>query len=110
MNQIPRYVYFVRPTGLPGPIKIGCSTKPARRLTELGVWSPWPLEVIAVAPGDLSTEKALHELFADDRWHHEWFHASPRLAAFVNDLKRNVPLADALARDAVRVEPMQAAA
>ena len=99
MNQIPRYVYFIRPTSQPGPIKIGCSTIPARRLTTLGIWSPFPLEIIAVAPGTLATEKMLHDRFAEDRWHHEWFHASPRLAAFVNDLKRNVPLAEALARD-----------
>lgn len=98
-NQINRYVYFMRPEGMAGPIKIGCSNKPARRLLALGVWSPFPLEVVAVAPGNLATERMLHERFGDDLWHHEWFRASPRLLAFTEILRHNGGLEAALAAD-----------
>jgi len=95
-KYINRYVYFMRPQGMEGPIKIGCSTKPAARLIGLSTWSPFPLEIIAVAPGTLATEKMLHDLFADERWHHEWFRASPRLLAVTAALGRNVLLNEAL--------------
>lgn len=96
MNTCPRYIYFMKPEGMDGPIKVGCSSKPARRLVGLSVWSPFPLEIIAVAPGDLSTEKMIHDHYAEERWHHEWFHASPRLLAAVTALKRGATLAQAM--------------
>lgn len=98
-NYIGRYIYFIRPEGMQGPIKIGCSNKPARRLIALSVWSPYPLEIIAVAPGDLTLEKRVHEYFAAERWHHEWFLASPRLLTACELLKRNVPLFEAIPLD-----------
>lgn len=91
-----RYIYFLKPQGLDGPIKIGCSYRPVSRLLALSQWSPFLLEVIAVAPGGFDTERALHERFADELLHHEWFHASPRLSAVCAALKRNVPLEQAL--------------
>lgn len=91
-----RFVYFIKPIGMDGPVKIGCSDKPVRRLLALSVWSPFPLEVIAVAPGDLGTEKRLHEHFAAERLHSEWFLPSPRLVEACQRLKRNVPLTEAI--------------
>lgn len=35
------HVYFIKPIGMDGPIKIGCSDKPARRLITLAAWSPF---------------------------------------------------------------------
>lgn len=103
----PRYIYFMRPVGMDGPIKIGCSYRPASRLIALAVWSPFPLEIIAVAPGDFGTERALHERFAAELFHNEWFHASPRLKAVCAALKQNVPLESALR---LADEPNEAAA
>jgi hypothetical protein len=34
------YVYFIKPVGLPGPIKIGFSVNTRERLLSLGAWSP----------------------------------------------------------------------
>src|SRR6188508_28169 len=96
VNQIARYIYFVKPEGMDGPIKIGCSNKPARRLASFGPHNPYPLEIIAVAPGDMSTERAIHEHYAEELWHHEWFHASPRLIAATTALKRGASLAQAM--------------
>ena len=42
-----RYVYFIKPVGMEGPIKIGCSIMPTERLEGLAVWSPFPLEIVA---------------------------------------------------------------
>jgi hypothetical protein len=95
-NYIPRYIYFIKPVDMDGPFKIGCAKVPARRLIALGCWSPFPLEIVAVAPGNLGTEKLLHDHYAEERWHHEWFRASPRLIAAVTALKRGASLEQAM--------------
>lgn len=43
-------VYFVKPVGMDGPIKIGCTTTPAARIESLTIWSPFPLEVLVTIP------------------------------------------------------------
>ena len=92
-----RYVYFaqtVEPTD--GRVKIGCSYKPASRLVALASGSAYPIRIAAVAPGDFSTERALHEFFAADRLHGEWFRCSERLLQVIDLLSRRVPLDEAL--------------
>jgi hypothetical protein len=97
-----RYVYFLRPIGADGRIKIGCSYKPASRLVSLSVWACYPLELVAVAPGDFSTERALHDYFAADRLHHEWFRSSPELLKVIDLMSRGVPFSEAIAALHVR--------
>ena len=41
------YVYFIKPIGMDGPIKIGCSVSPDRRRETLEWWCPFPLEILA---------------------------------------------------------------
>lgn len=72
-------VYFIKPIGLDGPIKIGCSNAPINRLQGLGSWSPFPLEIIGAVTGTLKDENFLHRCFADTHSHHEWFRSSPAL-------------------------------
>jgi hypothetical protein len=72
-------VYFIKPVGMDGPIKIGCSDVPERRLATLAAWSPWPLHVIGFVPGDGKDEAFLHHCFFDHHTHHEWFRSSPEL-------------------------------
>lgn len=72
-------IYFVRPVGQDGPIKIGCSRWPDNRLLEIAKWSPVPLELIAAAPGDHTLERRLHRKFSKQRSHKEWFLASADL-------------------------------
>lgn len=102
-----RYIYFMKPVGLDGPVKIGCSYQPASRLVAFARWSPFPLEVIAVSAGDFSTESELHEIFAPELFHNEWFNASPRLRAVCAALRQNVPLEQAML---LAHEPGEAAA
>lgn len=76
-------VYFMKPVGLDGPIKIGCSGWPAQRLIDLSVWSPLPIELIGSVPGSLTDETFLHRCFAETHSHHEWFFSSPSLRAAI---------------------------
>lgn len=98
-----RYIYFMRPIGADGRIKIGCSYKPARRLVAISVYSPYPLEIIGVGEGDMSDEKMLHEFFAADRLHSEWFRSSPELLEVIDLMGRDRSAAEALTSVARRV-------
>jgi hypothetical protein len=75
------YVYFMRPVGAVGPVKIGCSTGPIARLAHYQAWSPVPLEVVAVLQGSFALEWAFHAKFAHLHLHHEWFAEDPELIA-----------------------------
>jgi hypothetical protein len=77
------YVYFVRRSDGEGPVKIGCSYSPPRRLLTLATWAPYPLEVAATMPGDTRLERRFHAMFAAQHCHREWFHSSPELEATI---------------------------
>lgn len=81
---MPSFVYFLRPTGHEGPIKIGHSRMVETRIQPYFFWSPIPLELVAKVPGDETLERRLHAAFADLHSHHEWFHASPRITAVID--------------------------
>lgn len=74
-----KLIYFIKPIGLDGPVKIGCSKQPEDRLLTLGVWSPLPLELIGVVPGTFNDEQFLHQCFSGNHSHREWFHSTPIL-------------------------------
>ena len=76
-------VYFIKPVGIDGPIKIGCSHVPERRLLELSAWSPWPLELIGAIKGTSRDEANFHSRFKDCHSHREWFHSTPLLQATI---------------------------
>ena len=92
----PSYVYFIKPVGMDGPIKIGVSTNPASRLDMLATWSPVPLELVAVIPGDAELERNIHECFADYHSHREWFAAGPRLASALAAIVSGAPVERAM--------------
>ncbi len=79
-------VYFLRPVGMEGPIKIGFSDQPKRRLKELTMWSPVPLELVAMVPGNRALESMLHRAFADAKSHWEWFHPIPEIVTAIERL------------------------
>lgn len=80
-------VYFFRPVGQIGPIKIGCSTTPEHRLEQYAAWSPLMLELIATAPGSHADEHALHGKFRKYHLHGEWFGASKDLLALIDHVQ-----------------------
>ncbi|MED5538666.1 MAG: GIY-YIG nuclease family protein [Pseudomonadota bacterium] len=86
----PCRVYFIRPVGMDGPIKIGCSNLPDKRLKAMSYWSPVPLEILATINGDEKLEQRFHAAFESDRSHGEWFAASAELLAAIEQIKAGV--------------------
>lgn len=66
--------------GKPGSscIKIGTSRDVDRRLNQLQAGDPSQLAVLWQAPGGAEVERALHERFAGNRLHGEWFDFGPQ--------------------------------
>lgn len=86
-NQPKKMVYFVKPIGMDGPIKIGCSEMPYDRLKAQMAWSPFPLEILVTIPGDIPLESNIHDCFADSHSHSEWFYFTERLWRAIEHLK-----------------------
>lgn len=82
----PKQIYFLRPVGQDGPIKIGCSISPIRRLTAIQIWSPVKLEIAAVTSGGHEYERQLHARFARQRLHGEWFAPCPDLTNLIRSI------------------------
>lgn len=74
MRTLELNIYFIRPVGLPGPIKIGCSRWPADRLQACMHQSPLPLEIVGSIPGDFKLERKFHNFLSGSLSHCEWFH------------------------------------
>lgn len=79
-------IYFVKPKGLKGPIKIGFSYKPTERLSCMQGSSPWPLEIIGTVSGTIHDERFLHRCFPSLHSHGEWFRWSSDLARTVEQV------------------------
>jgi hypothetical protein len=79
-------IYFVKPIGLAGPIKIGHAKYWDVRGPNLQTWSPLPLECIALIDGDVALERRFHALFQECRSHGEWFHPVPRLLTVIEQI------------------------
>lgn len=77
------FVYFIKPIGMDGPIKIGCSDKPGDRRATLETWSPLPLEVVAQIKGDFELERRFHTMFVADHQRREWFTVTDALLAVI---------------------------
>lgn len=95
-------VYFIKPVGMIGPIKIGCSRMLEDRLTQLMAVSPFPLEIIHSEPGEHVLERQLHRCFADYHSHLEWFHPGPRLLAALGKIKSGLSIPEAVDLNDVR--------
>lgn len=79
-------VYFIKPIGMDGPIKIGCSQSPTTRRKTLETWSPFALEIIAEIDGDFDTEKRFHALFESTHQRREWFNPSSEMALVIKQI------------------------
>lgn len=100
-------VYFLRPIGMAGPVKIGCSEYPALRAKTMTTWSPWPLEVAANVPGDHALEHRLHAHFSYCHSHGEWFFASAELIGLIEELRHGSRIEDAVDLTVVGLSPLK---
>lgn len=91
-----KWVYFLRPVGMDGPIKIGCSQLPARRLATFMSWSPWPLEIAARIEGPSALERRFHQQFIRHHSHGEWFKPHPAITAAIDAINAGAFDTDAL--------------
>lgn len=82
----PAWVYFIAPVN-GGPIKIGCSDKPAHRLITLACWAPYPLQILAEVRGCWADEQTIHRAFKDHWSHSEWFRPHPDIYALINEVR-----------------------
>lgn len=96
MSTNGKFIYFIRPVGMIGPIKIGCSRSAGERLETLAVWSPFPLEIIYTEPGNYQLEQRIHRAFADYHSHREWFHPGERLLKAISKLQAGAVIATAI--------------
>lgn len=78
------YIYFVATQGM---VKIGFSSMILDRVSKLSAQSPSRIRFLAALPGGRNIEKALHEMFADDRVKGEWFKHSPAIREVVKALQ-----------------------
>jgi hypothetical protein len=76
-------LYFIRPRGETGPVKIGISATPEKRLAQLQPHSPLPLELVCAVAGGPGQELILHNMFAADRLHGEWFSHTAELGRVI---------------------------
>lgn len=77
------YVYFVYSGGL---IKIGFSKDPFRRIDELRTGLATPVDKFLVVRGHKHAERKLHDRFAAERNHREWFKPTAMLEALILDM------------------------
>lgn len=98
MSEVDRFVYFIRREDGEGPIKIGCSQSPDGRLATMMSWSPYPLVIAALIPGDGDLELRFHAHLGAAWSHGEWFLPTPavldvleRVAAGAFDLAELPP-------------------
>lgn len=91
MPWIPRkysyQVYFIQPVD-GGPVKIGKSEDPRKRLREIQTGHPAKLQIVGLIDGDESLERELHRKFAHLRLEGEWFALENDLLEYINEINR----------------------
>lgn len=78
-------VYFIKPVAVDGPVKIGCSICPEKRLISL-TRKRRPLEIAATIAGDYFVERQFHTLFREDHIGGEWFFHSAEMAVVISSI------------------------
>lgn len=93
-----KFVYFIKPIGMDGPIKIGCSSDPEIRRGALAAWSPFDLEVVATIEGGRLLEERFHAKFFRLHQRLEWFNWSPELQEVIDGIRAGTFDIEALPR------------
>jgi len=83
-------IYFAQ-RGKDGPIKIGLSINPKKRIEELKTGSSERLRILYTKPGTIKEEHLFHKLFENYRIDREWFEPAPEILAYIDNLCRRIP-------------------
>lgn len=79
-------VYFIRGIDNTGPVKIGWSNSPQRRLSQIQKMSPVPLEILLTIDNcKRDYEKVIHRYFFEFKIRGEWFRGEKRLMEFIEN-------------------------
>ena len=81
------YIYFMQIEPL-GPIKIGISNNPHKRLYHINTSSPYPVKLLYFTPGNMNDEKSIHRNFIEYRIRNEWFHPHESIFKMIENKKR----------------------
>lgn len=85
-EDVTNYVYFAQVRG-GGPIKIGSSMGPMKRIASLQSWCPFPLDFVCMIPGGTIAERVLHEAQKGFCIHSEWFEPNEALSEIIAHAK-----------------------
>ena len=85
-NRYSPFIYFIR-RGEDGPIKIGLSGDPLRRLRQLQTACAEGLEILLVIPGGREAERVLHDTCKNLCLGGEWYAAEPVMFKLIDKLK-----------------------
>lgn len=88
------YVYFLRPIGQPGPIKVGHSVHPVSRLNAFQTWSPVLLEIVSQVEAEQTMERQIHDRFGKWSLHGEWFHPVEELISLAEGVRDGKKIED----------------
>jgi Meiotically up-regulated gene 113 len=66
-------------------VKIGRSSNPQIRLTDMQIETPYDLELVGLLDGNGSEEKRLHSAFSQFRKRGEWFHLTKQITKFIKE-------------------------
>lgn len=77
------FLYFIGEPAGEGPIKIGYSAWPVKRLQAIQVSSPVELTILAKVWCLSQWERELHQIFRESRVRGEWFRRTPKLMRVV---------------------------
>ena len=80
-TNAPTWVYFMR---CADRVKIGYSTDPRKRRSQLATGLPDRIVVAKAMPGGPELERAMHDRFAEFHLNGEWFRCAGSLADFIN--------------------------
>jgi len=83
------YIYFIQ-VGASGPIKVGLSVNPERRLRQLQTAQAEELRFVLVYPGGRDDERSLHKLLDRICLGGEWFYYCEWLSEFISKLRRRL--------------------
>ena len=91
-------IYFVKPIGASGPIKIGytAANNASERLEGLMRWSPLKLELVLIIPGGLYLERNIHDCLCAAHSHGEWFNQCELLDRLMTGLLAGKPVAECI--------------
>ena len=84
-------IYYLQ-QGDSGPIKIGYSAYPFKRMRQLQTANSVSLKLLLIVEGTKGLERRLHRQFSHLRIQSEWFSPSSELMSYISNIKTYVHL------------------